>query len=69
MVVAVAEPAMPSAGIGPRPRMKTGLSVLSSTTLKAMNQNGVSESPAPRSPIISSTSMKPAGMERKITRR
>jgi hypothetical protein len=46
--VANAEPAMPSAGIGPRPKMNKGLSAMSSATDITKNANGVFESPAPR---------------------
>jgi hypothetical protein len=69
MTVAVAEPAMPIRGTGPRPRMKTGLRALSSATATIMNQSGVSESPPPRRAIISITRMSEPGMAMKITRR
>ena len=69
IIVAVAEPAMPSRGAGPSPRMKTGLSPTSSTTATIMKQSGVSASPPPRSAIISMVSIRVAGMARKITRK
>ncbi len=69
ITVAVAAPAMPSCGAGPSPRMKTGLSEISSPTASSMNQSGVSASPLPRSAIISTTDISPDGIERKITRR
>ena len=69
MSVAVAEPAMPIAGMPNQPRMKTGLSPLSSTTLSTVNHNGVIESPTPRSAMPSSTSSIVAGRPRKMTRR
>ena len=67
--VATADPAMPSFGAGPSPRMNTGLSPESSSTLSPMNQSGVIASPAPRSPIISNTSSIAKGSPAKITRR
>ena len=55
MVVAItmaqADPAIPSAGAGPRPRISTGLSATSSTVARIMNRSGVAASPDPRSPI------------------
>ena len=69
ITVAVAEPAMPMAGIGPSPRMKTGLSPLSSTTETIMNQSGESESPVPRRPIIMMIAISMNGIAMKMTRR
>src|SRR4249919_2026542 len=69
MAVAVAEPAMPILGAGPRPRMKTGLRPLSSRTETIMNHSGVMLSPDPRSAIINSAIRIMVGMAMKITRR
>ncbi|PAV92625.1 hypothetical protein WR25_02622 [Diploscapter pachys] len=58
MQVASADPAMPSSGAPPRPRISTGLSVTSSNDPSAMNLSGVTESPAPRNAIDSRTERK-----------
>ena len=68
-IVARADPAMPIAGIGPKPRMKTGLRMMSSTTFNTVFQNGVTESPTPRSDDEMSTMTNDVGIVRKITRR
>ena len=69
MQVASADPAMPSSGAPPRPRISTGLSVTSSSDPSAMNLSGVTESPAPRNAIDSRTERKLVGIETKMTRR
>ena len=69
ITVAVAAPAMPSRGAGPRPRMKTGLRPLSSSTARIMNHKGVMASPLPRRAIIQETMISAGGMAMKMTRR
>jgi len=67
--VAAAEPPIPMAGIGPRPRINTGLRTRSTPTLTSMKINGVRASPVPRRPIIIMTLSREAGMATKITRK
>ena len=43
---------MPMRGNGPTPKISSGFSTMSSATEKSRKQNGVFESPAPRSTII-----------------
>ncbi len=67
--VASAEPAMPIAGIGPSPRMKTGFSTMSSPTLSTVFQKGVTESPTPRKEEEIRIMTKDVGIDRNMTRR
>ena len=67
--VAAAEPAMPKAGIGPSPRISTGLRTRSMATLTIMKMSGVCASPAPRRPIMIMTLSSVAGIAMKMTRR
>ena len=64
-----ADPAMPSLGNGPHPRISSGLNTMSMPTLSSMNSNGVRESPDPRSPIASITDSIENGIAMKITRK
>ena len=67
--VAAAEPPIPMAGIGPSPRISTGLSTRSIATDRIMKINGVRASPVPRSPIIIMTLSSEAGIATKMTRK
>ncbi len=67
--VDMAEPAMPSSGNGPMPRISSGLSTISSTTASAMKMKGVRESPAPRSTVITKESRFIIGTATKMMRR
>gem|GEM_PF-4229442 len=67
--VAQAEPAMPSAGKGPRPKISSGFSAISSTTASSRKRNGVRASPAPRRAALKKAKAYSSGMARKITRR
>jgi len=67
--VAVADPPMPMAGIGPTPRISSGLSPTSTTDPSAMNLSGVIESPVPRNAMVSSTVRKPGTIAMKMIRR
>lgn len=69
MSVEVAEPAMPSSGKGPMPRISSGLSTTSSTTASAMKTNGVRESPAPRSTVMTKDRRFIIGTATKMMRR
>ena len=67
--VEVADPAMPSSGNGPMPRMSSGLRTMSSTTASAMKKNGVRESPAPRSTVMTKDRRFIIGTATKMMRR
>ena len=67
--VARAEPAMPSGGIGPQPKMRSGFSAVSSTTTSRRKTKGVRVSPAPRSTAEMKANRYSSGMARKSVRR
>ena len=64
-----ADPAIPSAGNGPMPRISSGLKITSSTTVRIVARIGVVASPAPRSPIATIIASTPNGIETMITRK
>ncbi|MNT40770.1 hypothetical protein D3C72_1771030 [compost metagenome] len=67
--VAQAEPAMPSSGNGPMPKISTGFRAMSSTTETSRKRNGVRESPAPRSAALRKAKAYSVGIARKMMRR
>ena len=64
--VAQAEPAMPSAGKGPIPKISTGFSTMSSATDTIRKRNGVRESPAPRRAAVRKANAYSVGIARKM---
>ena len=67
--MAVADPAMPSAGTGPQPKMNNGLSTMSSTVETSRKRNGVRESPEPRNAALTKKKALEAGSAMNSTRR
>ena len=67
--VAVAEPAIPMRGKGPKPAISNGFIAASISTHRPMNHKGVTESPVPRRPMNMRTSSIDGGSARKMTRR
>ena len=67
--VAMAEPAMPMRGSGPRPKMSSGFSAVSNTTTSSKKRNGVRVSPAPRSTAEMKANKYSSGIARNSVRR
>ena len=69
VTVPIAEPAVPSAGIGPRPGIRIRFKIRLSTVIVTPSRSGVRASPAARSAEVSMKNSSMPMLNRKLMRR